>query len=76
MKWSRRQKKMRKSLISAIALLLIVAPAILAQRKPGPKIGDQAPEITVEEWVNRGEVNLAQFKREGKVTVLEFWATW
>ena len=67
---------MRKSLISAIALSLIVAPGIFAQRKPGPQVGDQAPELAVEEWVNRGGVNLAQFAKEGKVTVLEFWATW
>ena len=65
---------MKKLPVSAMALFLIVAPAVFAQGVP--RIGDQAPEISVDVWVNRGRVNLARLQRDGKVTVLEFWATW
>ena len=36
--------------------------------------GKPAPALTVENWMNSSELNLADLK--GKVVVLDFWATW
>ena len=42
--------------------------------KPAPlKVGDAAPPITVQKWLNGGEVKGFD---PGKVYVLDFWATW
>jgi len=37
-------------------------------------IGQQAPEITVKQWINQGPASLREFR--GRVVLLEFWATW
>ena len=37
------------------------------------KIGDKAPELTVDQWIKGDEVTSFQ---TGKVYVVEFWATW
>lgn len=42
---------------------------------PMPKVGEAAPEISASDWVNsKKPLTLAGLK--GKVTVVEFWATW
>jgi thiol-disulfide isomerase/thioredoxin len=37
-------------------------------------VGQEAPEISVKEWIKGGPASLAHFR--GRVVVLEFWATW
>ena len=37
-------------------------------------LGQEAPEISVNEWIKGGPASLAQFR--GRVVLLEFWATW
>jgi cytochrome c biogenesis protein CcmG/thiol:disulfide interchange protein DsbE len=37
-------------------------------------LGQQAPEISVREWIKGGPVTLAELS--GQVVILEFWATW
>lgn len=37
-------------------------------------IGQEAPEISVKEWINGGPATLADLR--GRVVLLEFWATW
>jgi thiol-disulfide isomerase/thioredoxin len=46
--------------------------------KPRPlKVGDRAPEITVEKLLQAPEDTVANWESlKGKVVVLEFWATW
>jgi thiol-disulfide isomerase/thioredoxin len=42
---------------------------------PMPEIGQMAPEISAESWINlKTPTTLAKLR--GKVVVLEFWATW
>jgi thiol-disulfide isomerase/thioredoxin len=39
------------------------------------KVGQKAPEIKAQKWLNTtGEVSLAKLR--GKIVVVEFWATW
>lgn len=59
----------KKLLLGAIAFLLIGASA-----EAGLTVGDDAPMLTIKEWVKGEPVNLA--RAEGKITVVEFWATW
>jgi thiol-disulfide isomerase/thioredoxin len=37
-------------------------------------IGQEAPEISVKEWINSGPATLSELR--GRVVLLEFWATW
>jgi len=40
-----------------------------------PKVGDNAAEISAKAWINaKAPLTLARLR--GKVTVVEFWATW
>jgi len=55
-------------LLSALLTLATAAPA------DGVQPGFPAPEIAVKEWMNTKATTLA--KEEGRVVVLEFWATW
>ncbi len=42
---------------------------------PMPKVGETAPEISAEEWINsKKPLTLADLR--GKVVVVDFWATW
>jgi thiol-disulfide isomerase/thioredoxin len=46
-----------------------------ATKSPMPGIGQVAPEISAESWINlKAPTTLAKLR--GKVVVLEFWATW
>ena len=45
------------------------------KKLPIPKVGDNAPEISAKAWINASTpLTLATLR--GKVTVVEFWATW
>jgi thiol-disulfide isomerase/thioredoxin len=45
------------------------------KKLPMPKVGDNAPEISAKAWINaKAPLTLARLR--GKVTVVEFWATW
>lgn len=37
-------------------------------------IGKPAPEISIKDWINSGQLTLSRFR--GKVVLIEFWATW
>ncbi|MFZ4573149.1 MAG: redoxin domain-containing protein [Phycisphaerales bacterium] len=49
------------------------APAPVAEAGPTLKVGDAAPAIKVAKWFKGNEVKSFE---EGKVYVVEFWATW
>lgn len=38
-------------------------------------LGDEAPELAIEEWVNSDPINIAEGKGK-KAYLVEFWATW
>ena len=53
----------------ALSSLLVVASLSLAQSL---NIGDKAPQLNVAKWVKGSPQTLGN----GKITVIEFWATW
>lgn len=63
----------RWTMVTAAAM--VCASSVLAQDQATPtlKVGDKAPALTVENWVKGKEVKKFE---EGKVYVVEFWATW
>lgn len=80
--------KIRTAACLAASLALVAGTPVLAQEaKPRPDtapgvqverlntlmVGDRAPELAVGEWVKGDEVTGFE---EGKVYVVEFWATW
>lgn len=67
----------RLSTLLALCLGATFAAAQAQQAKPAPPpvtlhVGDPAPAISVMKWVKGEPVNL----KDGKVHVVEFWATW
>jgi len=58
-------------------LLLLVAAGLQARAASylGPEIGQEAPMVKVEKWLQPA-ANASQDWPTGKVVVLEFWATW
>lgn len=49
------------------------APGVKVERMAKLMVGDRAPELAISEWVKGDEVTGFE---EGKVYVVEFWATW
>ncbi len=49
------------------------APGVEVERLNKLMVGDRAPELAISEWVKGDEVTGFE---EGKVYVVEFWATW
>ena len=49
------------------------APGVEVERVTTLMVGDRAPELAISEWVKGDEVTGFE---EGKVYVVEFWATW
>lgn len=57
------------------ALVMLVAWTAVASSNAEPlRIGDPAPPLALEQWV-QGDSTAADLE-SGRVTVLEFWATW
>lgn len=56
----------------ALLLLLLTAPAWPQENS---KVGQDASEIKVTDWINRPEMTDIAAHR-GEVLLLEFWATW
>ena len=58
---------MRPVMTAAAALLLLVATTTAAD----PRIGQPAPDITGERWINSAPLTLGALK--GRVVLVEFW---
>src|SRR4051794_41097831 len=63
---------MRKLLVLA-ALIGLAAPVAAQEKDAKLKVSDKAPPVKVTKWLQGKEVK--EFA-EGKVYVMEFWATW
>jgi len=50
----------------AVALLLFAAPSYA-----DPRVGQPAPEISGERWINTGPLTMAGLR--GRVVLVEFW---
>ncbi len=59
--------------MSRVLVSLVFALAAVAALAQVPKIGDVPPPIKVGTWLGKDKSAAVQ---KGKVTVLEFWATW
>lgn len=62
---------MKKALALAFLLGLVASPKAMAELK----VGDDAPNIFIKEWVKGDAFDLSKAK-EKDVVVVEFWATW
>ncbi|MBI4567807.1 MAG: redoxin domain-containing protein [Planctomycetes bacterium] len=58
--------------IASFAVGLVLAPAAARALD----VGDEAPEIAIAHWANGAGTSVADAKKEKKVLVIEFWATW
>jgi hypothetical protein len=54
-------------LVAVLALLLVPAPGAVAQ----PRVGQPAPEVTAERWVNSAPLTMRALR--GRVVLVEFW---
>ena len=55
-------------------LSLLLALVVTVQSTQAADVGDQAPEIKAQSWLNSDGVSIA--KNSNKIVVVEFWATW
>ena len=76
---------MLRAFAPCLVFLLVLAPVALAEEGDAPgglTIGDKAPAIDITHWIKgvemdrRGAFTPVTTFGDGKVTVLEFWATW
>lgn len=58
----------------AAALVFAWAPVYAG----GPEVGDEAPEVSADEWYNlpSGVKSLKKSHLQGQIVIVEFWATW
>ena len=54
-------------LLSAVVVLLLTAPVAGAE----VRLGQPAPEISGERWINTGPLTIASLR--GRVVLVEFW---
>jgi hypothetical protein len=57
----------QRVLVAVLALLLVPAPGAVAQ----PRVGQPAPEVTGERWVNSAPLTMRALR--GRVVLVEFW---
>jgi thiol-disulfide isomerase/thioredoxin len=57
-----------KSILGLMAIAILLTPAV----SMAGSLGDTAPDLQISDWVKGDAVTL----EEGKVYVIEFWATW
>jgi len=63
---------MFRSTLFAMLIALMLSPVALGQRRDKLELGDKAPGLDIEKWVNGEDISI----EPGKVYVIEFWATW
>ncbi len=64
-----------KTLFVFPAVVIFTLLSSVVQHANALEIGDDAPEIAIEKWINRGPIKIKE--RDGeKIYVVEFWATW
>lgn len=63
----------RWSMVTAAALVCVSSAMAQEQQAATLKVGDKAPNLTIENWVKGDKVEKFE---TGKVYVIEFWATW
>jgi thiol-disulfide isomerase/thioredoxin len=61
-------------MLAALMVSTLIAPATAQDLK----IGDKAPQLDVKHWISKGKGKFKEVKEfeDGKVYVVEFWATW
>jgi thiol-disulfide isomerase/thioredoxin len=68
-------KKMKSIKVVQLVLALLICYNVTAQIKP-LKIGDKMPDIIIKNIVNHKKKELKVADFQGKLLILDFWATW
>lgn len=63
-------------ILLSLLCLALTAVASAQEAAPSLKIGDPAPDITVEKWLTGPGGNITLKSLRGNAVVLEFWAAW
>ena len=63
---------MQLRILISVILCLALVGAAYGQKKNQLGVGDSAPGLDIETWLNGNEVAI----QEGQVYVIDFWATW
>ena len=58
---------LKRVLLAALTFLLLLAPGAHAE----PRLGQSAPEITGERWINTAPLSMSGLR--GRVVLVEFW---
>ncbi len=64
-----------KSIITSLTIVVYVVLSLLVSHANALEVGDDAPEIAIEKWINGGPVKIKEGNGK-KIYVIEFWATW
>jgi thiol-disulfide isomerase/thioredoxin len=62
------------AMIVSVAAVLALVAAVPAAETARPLVGKSAPEIAAQYWLNSSALSLKAL--QGKIVVVEFWATW
>jgi len=65
---------MKNRATAAFIAAFILASILTCEAGAQPGMGDKAPEINVQNWLNTMPLSLKALR--GRIVVLEFWATW
>jgi thiol-disulfide isomerase/thioredoxin len=62
------------AVVALAAMMLVGACQLAAQQAQSPLVGKAAPEVSAQYWLNSKPLTLKAL--QGKIVVVEFWATW
>ncbi len=64
-----------KTILTYLAISIFALLYLFVSYAEALEVGDDAPEISIEKWINGGPVKIKEGNGK-KIFVVEFWATW
>jgi peroxiredoxin len=62
-------------LFTFLAIAIFALLSLFVSKAEALEVGDEAPEIAIEKWINGGPIKIKEGDSQ-KIYVVEFWATW